>query len=110
MAVLRKIHAADFQLIEPDGTVVSGSEFLSDVARGNLDYRTFKPISPIKVRLLGDAAAVRYESHIVIDLPGVGQIANDNWHTDLYERVSGQWKIVWSQATPVGALPAPTQP
>jgi hypothetical protein len=80
------------------------------VAHGNLDYRTFTPISPIKVRLLGDAAAVRYESHIVIDIPGVGRIDNDNWHTDLYEKVSGHWQLLWSQATPVGALPAPTQP
>jgi hypothetical protein len=40
----------------------------------------------------------------------LGQIANDNWHTDLYERRSGRWMLVWSQATPVGALPAPTQP
>jgi uncharacterized protein DUF4440 len=110
IAVLRKIHGADYQLITPDGSIESRSQFLSDVAQGNLDYRTFRPISPIKVRLLGDAAAVRYESHIVIVVAGLGQIANDNWHTDLYERVSGQWKLVWSQATPVGALPAPTQP
>jgi outer membrane murein-binding lipoprotein Lpp len=110
MAVLRKIHATDYQLITPDGSIESRSEFLNDVATGNLDYRTFTPISPIKVRLLGDAVAVRYESHIVIVVAGLGQIANDNWHTDLYERRSGQWELVWSQATPVGALPAPTQP
>jgi Domain of unknown function (DUF4440) len=110
MAVLAKIHAADYQLITPDGSIESRSQFLSDVAHGNLDYRTFTPISPIKVRLLGNAAAVRYESHIVIDIPGVGRIDNDNWHTDLYEKVSGHWQLLWSQATPVGALPAPTQP
>jgi hypothetical protein len=110
MATLMKIHAADYQLITPDGSTESRSEFLSDVANGNLDYRTFKPISAIKIRLLGDAVAVRYESHIDIVIPGLGRIANDNWHTDLYERRSGHWKLVWSQATPVGALPAPTQP
>jgi hypothetical protein len=110
MAVLRKIHAADYQLITPDGSIESRSQFLSDVAQGNLDYRTFTPISPISVRVLGDAAAVRYESHIVIVVAGLGQIANDNWHTDLYERISGQWTLFWSQATRVGAVPAPTQP
>jgi outer membrane murein-binding lipoprotein Lpp len=110
MAVLRKMHAADYQLITPDGSIESRSQFLGDVAHGKLDYRTFKPISPIKIRLLGDAAAVRYESHIVIVVAGLGQIANDNWHTDLYQRRSGHWQLVWSQATPVGGLPAPTQP
>ncbi len=110
MAVLRKIHAADYELITPDGSIESRSAFLSDVAERNLDYRTFTPISPIRVRVLGDVAAVRYESHIVIVVAGVGQIANDNWHTDLYEKVSGQWMLFWSQATPVGAIPAPTQP
>lgn len=110
MPVLRKIHAADYQLITPDGSTESRSQFLSDVAQGNLDYRTFTPISPIRVRVLGDAAAVRYESHIVIIVAGLGQIANDNWHTDLYERISGQWTLVWSQTTPVGPVPAPTQP
>jgi uncharacterized protein DUF4440 len=110
MATLMKIHAAGYQLITPDGSTESRSEFLSDVAKGKLDYRTFKPISPITVRLFGDAAAVRYESHIDIVIPGLGRIANDNWHTDLYERRSGHWKLIWSQATPVGALPVPTQP
>jgi hypothetical protein len=108
--VLRKIHAADYQLITPDGSVESRSLLLSDVSGGNLDYKTFKPISPIKIRLQGDAVAVRYESHIDIVVAGLGRIANDNWHTDLYEKRSGQWKLVWSQATPVGALPEPTQP
>jgi outer membrane murein-binding lipoprotein Lpp len=110
MAVLKKIHAADYQLITPDGSTESRSQFLSDVAQGNLDYRTFKPISPIKIRLLGDAAAVRYESHIVIIVADLGRITNDNWHTDLYQRRSGHWQLVWSQATPVGGLPVPTQP
>ena len=111
MAVLAKIHASDYQLITPDGSVMSRSGFLDSVASGDLDYLAFRPISPIQVRLLGDdAAAVRYESHIDIVVRGLGRIANDNWHTDLYERRSGHWQVVWSQATPVGQLPAPTAP
>jgi hypothetical protein len=110
MATLAKIHASDYQLITPDGTVLSRADFLDSVASGDLDYLTFRPISPIQVRLLGDAAAVRYESHIDVVIAGFGQIANDNWHTDLYERRSGHWQVVWSQATPVGQLPAPTAP
>jgi hypothetical protein len=50
------------------------------------------------------------DCHIVIVVAGLGRIANDNWHTDVYVRRSGHWKLVWSQATPVGGLPAPTHP
>jgi len=109
MAALKKIHAGDYQLITPDGTVLSRADFLDSVASRDLDYLTFRAISPIRVRMLGDdAAAVRYESHIDIVIRGLGRIANDNWHTDLYERRSGRWQVVWSQATPVGPLPEPT--
>ena len=108
MPALEKIHASDYQLITPDGTVLSRADFLNSVASGDLNYLTFRAISPIRVRLLGDAAAVRYESHIDIVVRGFGRIASDNWHTDLYERRSGHWQVVWSQATPVGQLPVPT--
>ena len=111
MPTLEKIHASDYQLITPDGTVLSRADFLDSVASRDLDYLTFRPISPIQVRLLGDdAAAVRYESYIDVVIAGFGRIANDNWHTDLYERRSGHWQVVWSQATPVGQLPTPSAP
>ena len=109
MATLQRIYASDYQLITPDGTVLSRADYLDSVASKDLDYLTFRPISPIQVRLLGDdAAAVRYESHIDIVVAGLGRIANDNWHTELYEKGSGHWQVVWSQATPVGQLPTPT--
>jgi hypothetical protein len=111
MATLKKIHASDYQLITPDGSVLSKADFLDSVESGDLNYLTFRPISSIQVRLLGDdAAAVRYESHIDVVVAGLGRIANDNWHTDIYERLSGHWQVVWSQATPVGVLPAPSAP
>jgi hypothetical protein len=107
----QKIHASDYELITPDGTLLSRADFLGSVASGDLDYLTFRAISPIRVRLLGGAAAaVRYESHIDIVVRGLGRTASDNWHTDIYQRRSGHWQVVWSQATPVGGSTAPTAP
>jgi hypothetical protein len=86
MATLEKIHAGDYQLITQDGSVLSKADFLGSVQSGDLNYLTFRPILPIRVRLPGDAAAaVRYESHIDI-VAGLGRIANDSWHTDIYQR------------------------
>jgi hypothetical protein len=111
MAALKKIHASDYQLITPDGSVLSRAGFLHSVASGDLNYLTFRPVSHIQVLLLGnDAAAVRYESKIDIVVAGIGRLTNENWHTDLYERRSGHWQVAWSQTTPIGGLPTPTAP
>jgi hypothetical protein len=98
MAALKKIHASAYQLITPDGSVLSRAGFLHSVASGDLNYLTFRPVSRIQVLLLGnDSAAVRYESKIDIVVAGIGRLTNENWHTDLYERRSGHWQVVWSQ-------------
>ena len=53
-----------------------------------------KRISPIRVRVHGDSAVIRYESDLEIH-----GSRGHYWHTDLYEKRDGQWQIVWSQAT-----------
>ncbi len=90
-----KLHADDFELINPSGEVVSREDYIDSGAA--FEYTVWKPISPIRVRVHGDSAVIRYESEIEIH-----GIRGHFWHTDLYEKRDGQWKIVWSQTT--GAL------
>jgi hypothetical protein len=90
-----KLHAVDFELINPSGEVVSREDYIDSGAA--FEYTVWKPISPIRVRVHGDSAVIRYESEIVRH-----GIRGHFWHTDLYEKRDGQWKIVWSQTT--GAL------
>ena len=88
----RKLHAYDFELINPIGESLSKEAYLdSGVA---FSYTMFKPISPIRVRVHGDVAVIRYQSEIEI-----GGSRGHYWHTDLYEKRDGRWQIVWSQAT-----------
>ena len=108
LPTLRRIHADDYEQVTADGSVLTKSGALDPVGTGDLDYLTFSPVSEIRVRVHGDAAAVRYKSQIDVKVTGAGRVSHFAWHTDLYERRHGRWQIVWSQATPVGRLPEPT--
>jgi hypothetical protein len=87
-----KLHADDFELINPLGEAVSKEDYID--SGDAFAYKVWKPISPIRVRVHGDSAVIRYESEI--EIHGIG---GHYWHTDLYEKRNGQWKIVWSQTT-----------
>ena len=98
MGLARSLHAPDYELVTPGGSAIAGRDYLADIESGELTYHVFEPASEIAVRIVGDAAAVRYQARIVIDFPG----GSDDclvWHTDLYERRDGRWQATWSQAT-----------
>jgi Domain of unknown function (DUF4440) len=88
----QKLHADDFELINPLGEVVSREQFIDSGAA--FAYTEWKPISPIRVRVYGEAAVIRYESELEIH-----GTRGHYWHTDLYEKRDGRWQIVWSQTT-----------
>jgi Domain of unknown function (DUF4440) len=88
----QKLHASDFELINPLGETVSRGAYID--SGDAFAYTEWKPISPIRVRVYDDSAVIRYESEI--ELHGT---RGHYWHTDLYEKRNGQWKIVWSQTT-----------
>lgn len=87
-----KLHANDFELITPTGDVLSKDAYLDSGAA--FAYTAWRPITPIRVRVYGDAAVIRYESDLTIH----GNRGHD-WHTDVYEKRDGRWQVVWSQAT-----------
>lgn len=100
MIVARRLHAGDFQLINPAGMALSDEEYLGFVATGVVDYLSWEPTSSISVRVHGKQAVIRYQSHIEVVVFGEPQ-SLDAWHTDSYEKRGTQWQAVWSQATEI---------
>jgi hypothetical protein len=103
MATATRLHADDFQLINPAGRSLTRAEYLGSIASGEIDYLAFEPTSVVVVRLHGDAAIIRYKSRIHIVVEGEEHV-DQGWHTDLYERRDGRWQAVWSQMTEIQDL------
>jgi hypothetical protein len=108
MTVASRLHAANFQLVNPAGFLLMRDEYLAAVAAGDIDYLVFEPISEINVRLYGKAAVLTYQSKIDIVVAGLGRLTHEAWHTYLYEKHHGRWQAVWEQATAIGGFPPPS--
>lgn len=101
MVVARRLHADNFQLINPVGGVLSKDDYLGRIASGDIDYLEWEP-EEVEVRLYGDAAVIRYQARLRIMVRGMPDAPSGRfWHTDLYERRDGRWQVVWSQATQI---------
>ena len=99
MKVARQLIADDFQLITPMGSVLSKQEYLAQVESGEIDYLEWKP-ETIEVKLFGEAAVLRYRAAIRIVVKAAPNAPQGRiWFTDLYEKRSGRWQVVWSQGT-----------
>ena len=99
MGTAEALHAEDYELITPGGATYTKRGYLDGVAAGELRYQVFEAASPVRVRVHGDSAILRYEVRIDIGFaPGQNE-AGSFWHTDYWERRDGQWQAVWSQAT-----------
>ena len=94
------LHATAYQLITPSGQTLTKADYLDGIAAGDIRYHVFEPTSDIAVLVSGDLGAVRYRCRIEIDVRGTAS-SIDGWHTDLYERIDGAWRAVWSQATEI---------
>lgn len=106
LSTARRLHADDFQLINPAGVPLTKSEYLGQIQSGELDYLAWEA-SAISVRLHGDAAVIRYRDvRFDVNFNGKPVHRGPMYHTNLYERRNGQWKIVWSQASGVITPPS----
>jgi hypothetical protein len=99
--VAKKLHADDFQLINPLGEAYSKEQYLNGISSGKLDYLIWEPVTPIEVRLYANCAVIRYQSKLQIVVEGEKLALKRYWHTDSYEKNNGQWQVVWSQATEI---------
>ena len=93
-----RLHADDFELINPRGGTLSKEQYMKDIASGDLDYLEWEP-EEIRVRLYGNSAVIRYKAHLRVSVKGSAGRPVTFWHTDLYEKRNGHWQIVWSHAT-----------
>ena len=94
----RRLHADDFQLINPAGVALSKEQYLGELASGALDYILWEP-GMIEVRRYGEAAVIRYQAQAQALAGGRRTELRRFWHTDIFEKRSGHWQVVWSQAT-----------
>ena len=94
----QRVHADDFQLVDPSGATSSKEQYLGQVASGELDYLTWEP-ETIEVRRYGDGAVLRYRAQAQAIFRGQRIPLRSFWHTDVYEKRNGRWQAVWSQAT-----------
>ena len=95
----RELHSEEFQLVNPRGETLTKDQYLGGIESGQLDYLLWEPVSPIAVRLHGDAAVIRYRARLEIVVDGQRVPEAQYWHTDSYEKHAGNWQVVWSQAT-----------
>ena len=93
-----RLHADDFELINPRGGTLSKEQYLRDIASGDLNYLEWEP-GEIRVRLYGKSAVIRYQARLRVSVKGSPGRPVTFWHTDLYEKRNGQWQIVWAHAT-----------
>jgi ketosteroid isomerase-like protein len=97
----RRLHADDFQLINPIGGTLSKEQYVGQIASGRINYIEWEP-GPIEVKVYGDAAVIRYQAQLKIVVEGLPNAPSGRfWHTDLYEKRNGRWQAVWSQATQI---------
>ena len=106
MAVADQLHADDFQLVTPRGTVLSKKDYLSRVASGAVNYQVWAFDSPIAVRLHDHVALIRYRSRLDNIVDGQALGLRRYWHTDTYEQRNGRWQAVWSHATAIEEPPS----
>jgi hypothetical protein len=101
IAVARRLHAEDFQLINPLGGALTKGDYLGAIESGEIKYLMWEP-GNIEVKLYTDAAVLRYQAELRITVKAIPDAPTGRfWHTDLYERRDGAWQVVWSQATQV---------
>ncbi len=100
---LRRLHADDFEMVNPGGQAVSKPEYLNGLGAGFIEYRLWEPASDIDVRVYGDGAVLHYRSHIEMAVQGEAQPRQSFWQTEVYEKRDGRWQAVLSQATRISS-------
>src|SRR5467141_4301294 len=101
MTTAERLHADDFQLINPAGAALTKAEYLGSLKARQLDYLAWEP-GDIAVRLYGTAAVIRYHD-VRFEVAREGKVIHRGpmYHTNVYEMRNGHWQVVWSQASGV---------
>ena len=106
MVRARALHAADYELVTPGGTRLSGERYLGRIAAGELVYQRWD-CGPMAVRTTPQLVLLRYTA--TLQFPGGEPF--DCWHLDAWQLLDGAWQAAWSQATAIRpAQPGPAAP
>ena len=101
MEAASRLHADDFQLINPLGGSLSKAEYLGAITAGEIKYLAWEP-GNIEVKVYADVAVIRYQAELRIKVRAIPDAPSGRfWHMDVYERRHGAWQVVWSQATQI---------
>jgi hypothetical protein len=101
---IERVHAPEFEVINPLGRVQSRAPYLSAIYTGTTDYLAWEIDSVIRVRFAGaNAAVLRYRSQVDMVVEGYTRPRAHAWNTAYYERGGddGSWKIVWFHVTEI---------
>ena len=98
---LQRIHARDFQLVNPAGQELNRDDYLNGIAQGYITYSRWEPESQIQAVVYGDGAVLRYRAQVEVSVQGEAQPAQHFWQIEVYEKRSDGWQTVFSQATRV---------
>ena len=96
---LQRIHANDFQLVNPAGQELNRDDYINGIALGYIEYRQWEPESRIQVIPYGDGAVLRYRAQVEVAVQGEAQPVQHFWQVEVYEKRRDGWQTVFSQAT-----------
>jgi ketosteroid isomerase-like protein len=96
---LQRLHANDFQLVNPAGQELNRDDYINGVALGFIQYKSWEPESRIQVVIYGDAAILRYRSAVEVAVQGQAQPVQHFWQIEAYEKRRDGWQAVFSQST-----------
>src|SRR2546430_6932551 len=90
MPTAERLHADDFQLINPAGSPLTKREYLDSLKSGQLDYVAWEA-GEIAVRLYGRAAVIRYRD-TKFEVAREGKLIHRGpmFHTNVYEKRGAQ--------------------
>jgi hypothetical protein len=98
-ATLQRLHANDFQLVNPAGQELNRDDYLNGVTQGYIDYRRWEPEGRIQAYVFADVAVLRYRSVIELAVQGEAQPEQHFWQLEVYEKRRDGWQATFSQAT-----------
>ena len=98
---LQRIHANDFQLVNPAGQELNRDDYLNGIAMGFIEYRKWEPETRIQAYVFGEVAILRYQSRVQVAVQGEAQPEQRFWQLEVYEKRRDGWQTTFSQSTRV---------
>ena len=96
---LQRLHANDFQLVNPAGQELNRDDYLNGIAQGFIDYKRWDIDGRIQAYVFGEVAILRYRSVLELAVQGEAQPEQRFWQVEVYEKRRDGWQAVFSQAT-----------